>query len=79
VAITAALTIGIVGPALVLVPDQGLDGASKAWLAGNVAAAVVAIVAVQITRARKGTDPVLSEPGALDDATEVGIELADHL
>jgi O-antigen/teichoic acid export membrane protein len=78
VAITAALTIGIIGPALVLVPDQQLHGASKAWLAGNIAAAIVAVIAVQITRARNGTDPVLTEAGA-EDAAEVGIELADHL
>jgi O-antigen/teichoic acid export membrane protein len=78
VAITAALTIGIIGPALVLVPDQQLHGASKAWLAGNIAAAIVAVIAVQITRARNGTDPVLTEAGA-EDAAKVGIELADHL
>jgi O-antigen/teichoic acid export membrane protein len=79
VAITAALTIGIVAPALVLVPDDKLDGARFAWLAGNIVAAVVAVIAVQITRARNVPDLSLTEPAAAEDATEVGIELADHL
>jgi O-antigen/teichoic acid export membrane protein len=45
VAITLALTIAILGPALVLVPDRGLDGAATAFLAGNIVAALVAIAA----------------------------------
>ncbi len=44
VLITLTLTLAIVVPALVLVPDDGLDGASRAWLAGNVIAAAVAVV-----------------------------------
>jgi O-antigen/teichoic acid export membrane protein len=45
VAITLALTICILGPALVLVPDDGIDGAATAFLAGNLVAAVVAVIA----------------------------------
>ncbi len=41
VGITATLGIGILLPALVLVPDHGVDGAMWAWLGGNVAAAGV--------------------------------------
>jgi O-antigen/teichoic acid export membrane protein len=43
VAITLALTVAILGPALVLVPDRGLDGAAMAFLGGNIVAAMVAI------------------------------------
>ena len=45
VVITLTLTLSIIVPALILVPesghDGGLDGASAAWLLGNVFAAVV--------------------------------------
>jgi O-antigen/teichoic acid export membrane protein len=78
VAITGALTIGIVAPALIFVPDDGLDGARAAWLLGNIAAAVVAVIAVQVTRARNAADPALTDPGAAVDAAEVGISLAEH-
>lgn len=50
VAITAALTVCILGPALVLVPEDGIHGAAVAFLGGNLVAAAVAIVAH--TRAR---------------------------
>ncbi|MFZ6003510.1 MAG: lipopolysaccharide biosynthesis protein [Actinomycetota bacterium] len=43
VSITLALTVAILGPALLLVPDRGLDGAATAFLAGNAIAALVAI------------------------------------
>lgn len=43
VAITGVLTISILVPAIVFVPDDGLDGATKAFVVGNVLAAVVAI------------------------------------
>lgn len=42
VAITATLGLGIVVPALLTVPDGGTPAAVRAWLLGNVAAAVVA-------------------------------------
>ena len=45
VAITAALTVFILGPALVLVPRDGIDGAAAAFLGGNILAAGVALVA----------------------------------
>jgi O-antigen/teichoic acid export membrane protein len=44
VAITATLGLGIVVPALILVPDGGTSAATQAWLLGNVAAALVAMV-----------------------------------
>jgi len=45
VIITLTLTIAIVIPALVLVPDDGIYGARDAWVIGNIIAAVVAITA----------------------------------
>lgn len=45
VAMTLTLTIAILGPALVLVPDHGLEGAAAAFLGGNVVAAFVAVAA----------------------------------
>lgn len=50
VIITLTLTGAIVIPALILVPRDGLDGASQAWLVGNVIAAAVAVVATAIGR-----------------------------
>ena len=43
VLITAVLSVAILVPALVLVPDDGIDGAAAAFLAGNLVAAVVAL------------------------------------
>ncbi|MEQ1786594.1 MAG: lipopolysaccharide biosynthesis protein [Acidimicrobiales bacterium] len=43
VLITAVLSIAILVPALVLVPDEGIEGAATAFLAGNVLAAIVAL------------------------------------
>jgi hypothetical protein len=43
VLITVTLTVCILGPALVLVPDDGLNGAAAAFLGGNIVAALVAI------------------------------------
>ena len=42
VLITVALTIGILVPAVILVPDDGLDGATTSFVIGNLVAAVVA-------------------------------------
>jgi O-antigen/teichoic acid export membrane protein len=50
VIITLTLTVAIIVPALVLVPEHGLDGASRAWLVGNVVAAVVATVVTAVGR-----------------------------
>jgi O-antigen/teichoic acid export membrane protein len=43
VLITAVLAIAILVPALVLVPDDGIDGAANAFLVGNILAAIVAL------------------------------------
>jgi O-antigen/teichoic acid export membrane protein len=43
VLITTTLSVAILVPALVLVPEHGLDGAATAFLAGNIVAAVVAL------------------------------------
>lgn len=43
VAITAVLTVAILGPALILVPDHGLAGGAVAFLGGNLVAALVAV------------------------------------
>jgi O-antigen/teichoic acid export membrane protein len=50
VVITVTLTLSIIVPALILVPEDGLDGASAAWLLGNVFAAAVALVVTGISR-----------------------------
>lgn len=50
VIITLSLTLAIVVPALVLVPREGLDGASRAWLVGNLIAAAVASVVTFVGR-----------------------------
>ena len=42
IAITGTLTVSILGAALVLVPEHGLDGAAWAFLGGNLLAAIVA-------------------------------------
>lgn len=59
VTITVTLTLAIIVPALILVPGtgegHGLDGASAAWLVGNVIAALVAIVVTVISRRRAPT------------------------
>ena len=49
-AVTVTFAVGVLLPALVLVPDDGADGAVVAWLIGNVAAAVVGAVAAAVTR-----------------------------
>lgn len=43
VAITVVLTTAILIPAVILVPDEGLDGATTAFVVGNVLAATVAV------------------------------------
>ena len=54
VIITVTLTLSIIVPALILVPESGpaggLEGASAAWLLGNMFAAVVAVVVTGISR-----------------------------
>lgn len=88
VLITASLTAAIVVPALIMVPDRGIDGASAAWLIGNILAGTVAIASVAITRVRAtdahgnlapgdAVDPSLADPETAADAAEVGITLAE--
>ncbi|MGI8755254.1 MAG: lipopolysaccharide biosynthesis protein [Acidimicrobiales bacterium] len=72
VIITITLTAAIIVPALVLVPGSGkghgLDGASTAWLVGNIAAALVAAAVTWVgrrhdrtaTSARLGLDPLVT-------------------
>jgi O-antigen/teichoic acid export membrane protein len=43
VLITAVLSFSILVPALILVPEDGIDGAATAFLVGNIIAAVVAL------------------------------------
>ncbi|MGI8938371.1 MAG: lipopolysaccharide biosynthesis protein [Iamia sp.] len=79
VVITLGLTTAIVIPALILVPGQGIDGASVSWLIGNLVAAGIALVAVQLSRSKlRADDPSLSLPATAADAAEVGITLAEH-
>ncbi len=61
VLITLALSVAILGPALVLVPDDGIDGAAAAFLAGNVVAAMVALgTHLQIRRIADAPIPAAS-------------------
>ncbi|MCU1371484.1 MAG: hypothetical protein JWO77_2678 [Ilumatobacteraceae bacterium] len=65
VVITITLTLSIIVPALILVPESGtkggLDGASAAWLIGNAFAAVVAIVVTAISRRSTDDKPAAKE------------------
>jgi len=65
VLITGTLTIAILAPALVLVPDEGVDGATRAFLVGNVVAAVVALISHRLS-VRRSTD-VVPEPGTVEE------------
>jgi O-antigen/teichoic acid export membrane protein len=61
VLITAVLSVAILLPALILVPDDGIDGAATAFLAGNLVAAVVALGAhLQIRRIADAPIPATS-------------------
>lgn len=72
VAITLALTIAILGPALVLVPDRGLEGAAIAFLGGNIVAAMVAIGAHVSGRA-SDAEPVEVQSTADIEADAIGL------
>lgn len=52
VAITLTFGLGILGLAIALVPSQGIDGAVRAWLIGNAAAAAISVVLGLIRRPR---------------------------
>ncbi len=72
VAITVALTVAILGPALVLVPDRGLEGAAMAFLGGNIVAAMVAIGAHVFGRA-SDADAVDVQSTADIEADAIGL------
>ena len=58
VLITVVLSLAILVPALVLVPEDGIDGAATAFLVGNIVAAIVALgTHLQIRRTADGADP----------------------
>jgi O-antigen/teichoic acid export membrane protein len=61
VTITLVLTLSIIVPALILVPEDGLDGASAAWLAGNTFAAVVAVVVTIVSRRSASSSHAIEE------------------
>jgi O-antigen/teichoic acid export membrane protein len=65
VAITGVLTASILVPALLMVPDDGIDGATRAFLVGNVVAAVVAVVCHRLTR--RHSNDVVPEPGSVEE------------
>ena len=65
VTITGVLTIAILVPALVLVPDDGIDGATRAFLVGNLVAAAVALVSHRLAQRR--AVHVVPEPGSVED------------
>ena len=58
VLITVVLSAAILVPALVLVPEDGIDGAATAFLVGNIVAAVVALgTHLQVRTHRRRPDP----------------------
>lgn len=72
VAITLVLTIAIIGPALVLVPERGLDGAAEAFLGGNIVAALVA-VAIHLSGRTSWTETVDRASAAELEADTIGL------
>ncbi|MET0728794.1 MAG: hypothetical protein ABWZ76_10910 [Acidimicrobiales bacterium] len=60
VAITLALSVFILGPALVLVPRDGIEGAAMAFFVGNVVAALVALVAHFVGKSSYGPPSALA-------------------
>lgn len=62
VAITVALSAASLLPALLLVPDHGLEGAAVSFLVGNVVAALVAIVAHRRAVRDAAVDPLVPAP-----------------
>lgn len=72
VAITVALTLSVLGAALILVPDRGLDGAALAFFGGNVAASLVAI-GVHISGRSSSAEPVDASTSAYLEADSIGL------
>ena len=54
--VTGVFAAGVLLPALVLVPDDGLDGAVTTWLIGNLAAAVLGGIAARVTPPQAGAE-----------------------
>ncbi len=74
VAITMTLSLAILVPALVLVPERGIDGAAQAFLGGNLAAAVVAVVAHLVGRSEIDDSATVAAPESLEpDEVAVGL------
>jgi len=72
VAITVALAVAILGPALVLVPDHGLGGAAAAFLGGNLVAAVVALT-MHVAGRSSDHAPVEEQTTADIEADAIGL------
>jgi O-antigen/teichoic acid export membrane protein len=67
VGITVVLSTAILLPALVLVPDRGLDGAAQAFFGGNVLAALAAVIAHATGRSTADQDLVaVHDPDRLE-------------
>jgi len=66
VTMTATLSLAILVPALLLVPDHGLDGAATAFLGGNIVAATVAIIVHLSGRTSAGAALPSHSPDSLD-------------
>lgn len=54
-AITGTLAVMTLAPALLLIPDHGIAGATVAWISGNLAAALVALGAGGVVLRRAAT------------------------
>jgi len=72
VAITVVLTVAILGPALVLVPDHGLGGAAAAFLGGNLVASLVAL-AMHVAGRSSDHAPVDEQSTADIEADAIGL------
>ncbi len=65
VIIAMALAVGILTPALLLVGEEGIEGAARAWLIGNLIAAFTAVL-VTMRHARRGA--LAADAAWLEDA-----------
>ena len=68
VLITLVLSLGVLVPALILVPSDGLDGAAVSYLIGNLLAAAVAAASHFVGRNRP-VPPDIVDPDFLDALT----------
>jgi Na+-driven multidrug efflux pump len=73
VLITVVLSTAILVPALVLVPEDGIEGAATAFLLGNIVAAVVALgTHLQIRRTFAAPIPATS-PDDFEPEDAIGL------